>query len=86
MWVQKGDDIIGITDFDILGMNVSPLNFDGTVIACSAVRWGGTSENMFGGVGQVRVYALNERKWELVGSPLSGKIPNGLFGNAVGKL
>ena len=78
-WTQRGDDIKGRTDFDGVGW-VSSLASNGSVLAVSAMFWGGSYENPMGGGGQVRVYEWNETHWNQIGNDLSGEDPGGGYG------
>lgn len=67
-WQQVGDDIDGEAAFDRFGYSVS-LSGDGRRVAIGA-RWNdGTDSN----AGHVRVFELNEGKWEQLGLDIDGE-------------
>lgn len=72
-------DHIGVLEGDKVGCefgNSTALSAEGDFLAIGA-------RNHYDGRGQVRVYKMSNGTWELVGQPLSGKLPDDNFGNAV---
>jgi hypothetical protein len=67
-WTQLGETIIAETEDDLFGNEVS-LNADGTIVACSAPFFDGTSADM----GNVRVFQLTGDEWVQLGDDIVGE-------------
>jgi len=78
VWVQKGENIEGTTNFEGLGISVE-VNSEGNILAIGSVGGDGTSENL----GFVGVYQYNNDNWFLIDSVIEGEQTESFFGRAL---
>lgn len=76
-WVQKGNDILGPSEFSAFGASVDMPNPNFIAVGLPFYSDSGNGE------GQVKIYKWRNNIWELYGSPISGKIKNELSGISV---
>ncbi len=77
-WIQIGDSLLGTSDGDLFGWNVS-LSSDGNTIAIGAPFNGDSSYR----AGQVSIYQNTGGSWNQVGNTIDGQYASGRLGNSV---
>ena len=68
IWVQLGQDIDGVADYDFSGSSVS-LSTDGNIVAIGASGNDGNGDDS----GHVRIYQWNETQWIQRGNDIDGE-------------
>jgi hypothetical protein len=79
-WVQMGEDILGVSEYDNSGWSVS-LNADGTMLAIGS-NYADIQKNDEI-AGHVRVFKYASDTWTLFGNVIEGYMGNDQFGHAV---
>lgn len=79
-WVQLGEDIDGVNQYDYFGNRVS-LNASGNILGVAAIN-GISDVNIH--AGYVKVYTYDGSSWNQVGSTLEGEHENENFGSSIG--
>jgi hypothetical protein len=77
-WVQKGNDIEGVSAFDELGYSVS-ISSDGNVIAAGAIQ----DDDKQRSAGYVRVLGWDGSSWVQMGQDITGEVTYDRFGTSV---
>lgn len=79
-WVERGDGIIGDTEFDFLGWSVD-MSADGSRLAVGAPYH--NAANSHKNAGQVKVYEWNDETWQRIGEAMNGEEEKEAMGNSV---
>jgi hypothetical protein len=78
IWVQLGQDIDGVADYDFSGSSVS-LSTDGNIVAIGASGNDGNGDDS----GHVRIYQWNETQWIQRGNDIDAEAEEDFSGGAV---
>jgi hypothetical protein len=79
-WVKMGEDILGVSEYDMSGWSVS-LNADGTILAIGSREADIQKDNEY--AGHVRVFKYASDTWTLFGNVIEGDNASDRFGHAV---